>query len=74
MPCVPGHREVPSQAAPGFVQPVRVQKAALQIFVTMLLAQIHFLLPKSVTSRQGVCLFESSASIALLLSYLFTLS
>lgn len=70
MPCFPGHRGVPLEASPDFVQPVLVQKAVLQIFLAtqlMLLAQIQFLVSKSVTTMQDVCLFESSTFIVLLL-------
>lgn len=74
MTSFPGHGEVPLQAAPGFGQPVHVQRAVLQIFLAVLLAQVQFLFSKSVTTMQDVCLFESSAFIVLLLSYLFTIS
>jgi len=75
MPCFPGHRGILLQPSPRFTQPVVVQKAVLQIFLTMqliLLAQIQFLVSGSVTTVQDVCLFESSAFTVLLLSCLFS--
>ena len=76
MPRFPGHREVLLRACPGLVQQVVVQKTVLQIFLAiqlMLLAQILFLVSRSVTAMQDVCLFESSTFIVLLVSYLFNI-